>query len=217
MVFMLTALIILSVLTLAVVAAMVVVMLRSRQGGDAGELLRLNTQVAELQSDLRHATEENERIRQEGSATLLQAKADADKRLQETKEEAAAALQQAKEEADKRVQAVRDEQKRHYDELVEQQKANAADSLKTLREHFTEAFHNIKKLTTDATDEMLRQRQSEFSETSQKSIDTILAPLRQQLDIMQKSMTDSRLSQTELKTAMHAEIENLMRQGLSTG
>ena len=199
--YMQTALIILSVLTFVAIVAMVVVVLRSRKNDDNEELLRLRTQVTELQSDLRHATEDKERIQRETALTL-----------QQTKEEAAAALQSAKDEAERRLQEVRDEQKKHYDELTQQQKENADNSMKTLREHFTDAFLNLKKLTTDATDEMLRQRQSEFSETSQKSIDTILAPLRQQIDIMQKSMTDSRLSQAELKTAMHAEIENLMKQ-----
>ena len=180
---------------------MMVVVLRSRKNDDSEELLRLRTQVAELQSDLKHAQEDKERIQKEASATLQQAKDDA-----------AATLQQAKDDAEKRLQDVRDEQKKHYDELSQQQKANADDSMKALREHFTEAFLNLKKLTTDATDEMLRQRQSEFSETSQKSIDTILAPLRQKLDEMQKSLTDSRISQSELKASMHTEIENLMKQ-----
>ena len=196
-----TALIILSVVTLVALVAMMVVVLRSRKNDDSEELLRLRTQVAELQSDLKHAQEDKERIQKEASATLQQAKDDA-----------AATLQQAKDDADKRLQEVRDEQKKHYDELSQQQKANADDSMKALREHFTEAFLNLKKLTTDATDEMLRQRQSEFSETSQKSIDTILAPLRQKLDEMQKSLTDSRISQSELKASMHTEIENLMKQ-----
>lgn len=216
-------LILLSILTLVAIVAMVVVLLRSRRMDDGEELLRLRTQVAELQRDLSLRLEENARIRQESSDMLQQVRAEADTRLKEAKEEAAITLQQTKEEAatvlqeakdasERRVESVREEQKAHYEELSRQQKENAENSMKVLREHFVEAFQNLKKLTTDATDEMLRQRQSEFSEASQKSIDTILAPLRQQLDIMQKSMTDSRLSQTELKTAMHTEIENLMRQ-----
>ena len=198
---MLTALIILSALTLVAIVAMVIVVLRFRKNDDGDELLRLRTQVAELQSDLRHAEEDKERIQREATTALQQAK-----------DEAAATLRQQKDEAEKRLQAVRDEQKKHYDELTLQQKENADNSLKTLREHFTEAFINLKKLTTDATDEMLRQRQSEFSEASQKSIDTILTPLRQKLDEMQKSLTDSRISQSELKASMHTEIENLMKQ-----
>ena len=202
-----TTIIILSVITLLALAVMTYfIVFRLKNGGDSEELLRLRTQVVELQNDLKHATEEKERIQRE-----------AEKRLQEQKVEAAANLKQTKEETDKRLQEAKEEQKRHYDELLQKQQSNAEDNLKTLREHFVEAFQNLKKLTTDATDEMLRQRQSEFTETSQKSIDTILAPLRQQLDLMQRSMTDSRLSQTELKTAMHTEIENLMKQtALST-
>lgn len=182
-------LIILSVITVASLAIMVLFVFRSRKdkSDNSAELL---TQIATLENDLKHAQAENERI----------------------KSESAVALQTAKEEAEKRLQETKMEQKRHYDELLDKQKENADNSLRVLREHFTEAFINLKKLTTEATDEMLRQRQSEFSETSQKSIDTILSPLREQLTQMQKSMTDSRISQTELKTAMEKEIENLLRQ-----
>ena len=172
-----TTIIILSVITLLALAVMTYfIVFRLKNGGDSEELLRLRTQVVELQNDLKHATEEKERIQRE-----------AEKRLQEQKVEAAANLKQTKEETDKRLQEAKEEQKRHYDELLQKQQSNAEDNLKTLREHFVEAFQNLKKLTTDATDEMLRQRQSEFTETSQKSIDTILAPLRQQLDLLQRS------------------------------
>ena len=206
------AIIILSVTTLSALVALVWVILRSHNSDGSAELTSLRTKVTELQSDLRHSVEENERIRQESAQRLLEVKAEAAESLKQAKEDYSASLKQVKEEADRRVQEEREQQKKHYDRLIGQQKENADNSLKTLREHFTEAFLNLKKLTTDATDEMLRQRQSEFSETSQKSIDTILSPLREQLSQMQKSMTDSRVSQTELKTAMEKEIENLLRQ-----
>ncbi len=206
------AIIILSVTTLSALVALVWVILRSHNSDGSAELTSLRTKVTELQSDLRHSVEENERIRQESAQRLSEVKAEAAESLKQAKEDYSASLKQVREEADRRVQEEREEQKKHYDRLIGQQKENADNSLKTLREHFTEAFLNLKKLTTDATDEMLRQRQSEFSETSQKSIDTILSPLREQLSQMQKSMTDSRVSQTELKTAMEKEIENLLRQ-----
>lgn len=61
-----------------------------------------------------------------------------------------------------------------------------------------------------STNEMLKQRQKEFSESSSSSIGQIVNPLKETIDKMKKSMDDSTIKQTELGAQMKTKIEDLM-------
>ena len=62
-----------------------------------------------------------------------------------------------------------------------------------------------------ATDDMLKQRQKEFAESSNTNLGQIVNPLRETIEKMKQTMNDSTLKQTELSSEMKVNLENMMK------
>ena len=62
-----------------------------------------------------------------------------------------------------------------------------------------------------ATDDMLKQRQKEFAESSNSNLGQIVNPLRETIEKMKQTMNDSTLKHTELSTEMKVNLENMMK------
>jgi DNA recombination protein RmuC len=62
-----------------------------------------------------------------------------------------------------------------------------------------------------ATDDMLKQRQKEFAESSNTNLGQIVTPLRETIEKMKQTMSESTLKQTELSTAMKVNLENMIK------
>ena len=77
---------------------------------------------------------------------------------------------------------------------------------------FDETMARVQAQVKSATDEMLRQRQQEFSEQSRQGLGQIVTPLRETIDRMKQAMSDSALKQTELSGQLKANIEQMIRQ-----
>ena len=106
--------------------------------------------------------------------------------------------------------------------LAEKEKATN-DRLAAQEEKHREAFaaqqsrfdETLEKVTAQlktATEEMLKQRQKEFAESSNNNIGQIVIPLRETIEKMKEAMNDSTLKQTAISSEMKANIENMMRQ-----
>ena len=63
-----------------------------------------------------------------------------------------------------------------------------------------------------ATDDMLKQRQKEFAETSNTNLGQIVNPLRETIEKMKQAMNENTLKQTSMSTEMRTNIEHMMRQ-----
>ena len=64
----------------------------------------------------------------------------------------------------------------------------------------------------NATADMLKERQKEFTEKNNQDLGQIVNPLRETIDEMKKAMNDSTQQQTAMSSEMKANIENMMRQ-----
>lgn len=106
--------------------------------------------------------------------------------------------------------------------LAEKEKATN-DRLAAQEEKYRESFtaqqarfdETLEKVTAQlkvATEEMLKQRQKEFAESSNSNIGQIVTPLRETIEKMKEAMNDSTLKQTAISSEMKANIENMMRQ-----
>jgi DNA recombination protein RmuC len=76
---------------------------------------------------------------------------------------------------------------------------------------FDETLAKVQAEMRNATDEMLRQRQKEFAESSNVNLGQIVNPLRETIEKMKETMHNSTLKQTEMSSEMKANIENMMR------
>lgn len=110
---------------------------------------------------------------------------------------------------------------------IEDDKADKEQSLNTQKAELTENFNKLlaeqdKRFTEatdkvaaqmkDATAEMLKQRQEEFSASSKQSIGNILNPLNDTITKMKEEMSKNNDHQIEMKTQMKESVEQMMKQ-----
>ena len=81
---------------------------------------------------------------------------------------------------------------------------------------FNESLEKVSSQLRSASEEVLRQRQKEFSQSSAENIGQIVNPLRETIDRMKQAINDSTVKQSEMSGQMKAGIENLMRQSEAT-
>lgn len=77
---------------------------------------------------------------------------------------------------------------------------------------FQETLQRVTLEVKDATNEMLKQRQQEFTASSSQNLGQIVTPLKDTIEAMRRTMNDSNLRHTELSSAMKEQIQLLMRQ-----
>lgn len=148
---------------------------------------------------------ESERTNAEQTAQNFQ------KQMAEAKAETKEQIESIKAECDKRIaQAKADAEKQCADAMAAQERRHA-EATKAQQELFDETMARVSAQVKSATDEMLKQRQREFAESSNSNIEQIVTPLRETIEKMKQTMSDSTLKQTELSSEMKANIENMMR------
>lgn len=96
-------------------------------------------------------------------------------------------------------------------QLDEQEKRHS-EAMAALQEKFDETLQKVTAQMASATDDMLKQRQKEFAESSSANLGQIVDPLKETIARMKKAMDDSTLKQTEMSGVMKATVENMIRQ-----
>ena len=148
---------------------------------------------------------ESERANAEQAAQSFQ------KQMAEAKAETKEQIESIKGECEKRIaQAKADAEKQCADAMAAQERRHA-EATKAQQELFDETMARVTAQVKSATDEMLKQRQREFAESSNNNIEQIVTPLRETIEKMKKTMSDSTLKQTELSSEMKANLENMMK------
>ena len=148
---------------------------------------------------------ESERANAEQAAQSFQ------KQMAEAKAETKEQIESIKAECEKRIaQAKADAEKQCADAMAAQERRHT-EATKAQQELFDETMARVSAQVKSATDEMLKQRQREFAESSNSNIEQIVTPLRETIEKMKQTMSDSTLKQTELSSEMKANIENMMR------
>lgn len=128
---------------------------------------------------------------------------------------------------------LRASEKAHTDALAAQEDAHQKalrekertyqEALQAQQQHFDVSIAKVEVQMKLATDEMLKQRQKEFAESSQTGLGQIVNPLRETIDKMKQAMTEnadrmthamseSTQKQTAMSSEMKANIEQMMRQ-----
>ena len=148
---------------------------------------------------------ESERVNAEQAAQSFQ------KQMAEAKAETKEQIESIKAECEKRIaQAKADAEKQCADAMAAQERRHA-EATKAQQQLFDETMARVTAQVKSATDEMLKQRQREFAESSNSNIEQIVTPLRETIEKMKQTMSDSTLKQTELSSEMKANIENMMK------
>ncbi len=116
-------------------------------------------------------------------------------------------LEKTKTDFEERIAQVKADSK----ELLATQERNHEQALKAQQERFDETMAKVSAQVKIATDDMLKQRQKEFAESSNTNLGQIVTPLRETIEKMKQTMSESTLKQTELSAAMKENLENMMK------
>lgn len=120
-------------------------------------------------------------------------------------------IERAKADCDSRIAEIKsDAQKLTIDALAAQEKRHE-QAIKAQQELFDETMAKVTAQMKSATEDMLKQRQREFAESSNSNLGQIVNPLRETIEKMKQTMNDNTLKQTELSTEMKVNLENMMR------
>ena len=96
--------------------------------------------------------------------------------------------------------------------MIAQTEQTHAKVLAAQEARFQETLQRVTLELKSATDEMLKQRQQEFSQSSTQNLGQIVTPLKETIEAMRKAMDNTNLKHTELSSAMKEQIQMLMRQ-----
>ena len=116
-------------------------------------------------------------------------------------------LEKTKTDFEERIAQVKADSK----ELLATQERNHEQALKAQQARFDETMAKVSAQVKIATDDMLKQRQKEFAESSNTNLGQIVTPLRETIEQMKRTMNDNTLKHTELSAAMKENIENMMK------
>lgn len=131
--------------------------------------------------------------------------------VEAAKSDAKESIENIKLECKKRVYEVKNDAERQSSEILIAQEERHRQALKAQQELFDETMSRVTAQVKSATDDMLKQRQKEFAEASNTNLGHIVNPLRETIEKMKQTMSDSTLKQTELNSEMKANLENMIR------
>lgn len=96
-------------------------------------------------------------------------------------------------------------QKQHYEgAIIEMQK------------RFDETIEKVTSQVKEATNDMLKERQKEFAESSNQNLGLILNPLKDSIKEMKMAMDASKTAQIQISSEMKAHMEHMLKQSLET-
>lgn len=160
--------------------------------GKTGALATELKMTAEENSRLRKDSEQTDDLRQRQMALM----AERDRLITE-----ADMLRQQMDQAKEQMKMMTQQFEERHREAIDGQQAR-----------FDEVIDKVKAEMKTAANDMLKQRQQEFTEQSSTNIGQIVDPLRKTIADMKQALSDNTLRQTSLSSEMKANMENMMRQ-----
>lgn len=120
------------------------------------------------------------------------------------------AVEAAKAEGQAQVQVAKDELNKRHAEDLEARAAAHKEAMAALQARFDETVSKVTAQMKAETNEMLKARQKEFSETSNVSLGQIVNPLKENIAELKKAMEEGNKEQAERNGEMRERIKSLM-------
>ena len=148
-------------------------------------------------------------------ANAEQAAVNFQQQIASTKSEAKEQIETIKAECEKRIADAKGDAEKQAREALEAQEKRHEQATKAQQELFDETMAKVTAQVKNATDEMLKQRQKEFAESSNTNLGQIVTPLRETIEKMKQTMSDNTLKHAELSSEMKANLENMMKHSVA--
>ncbi len=168
--------------------------------------VRVEVLASQLQAEQQHSREalqaEQQRSREALEAEQKRCREAIEAEQQHSREALEASEQAASQAINAKQQATQ--------EAMAAQEQRHNEAVAALKARFDETMEKATALLKDATGEMLRQRQREFTETSGQRIDSLVTPLRETIEKMKQEMAQTQTRQSEDSGAIKAIIRQMM-------
>ena len=115
-------------------------------------------------------------------------------------------------EKDRAHAAAMNEKDRAYATTLAEKDKAAKEAIEAQQRRFDETIAKVSAQMKTVTDEMLKQRQQEFAQSSTENISRLVDPLKQNIADLRKAMDEGGKEQAERSGQMREQIRNLMEQ-----
>ena len=109
-----------------------------------------------------------------------------------------------------KIEDIKKETAAHIEEVKQDYTKRNEEALAALREKFDETMAKVSAQVKNETSEMLKARQKEFAESSNQSLGQIMAPLKDNIAELRKTMEQDSKEQGERNAEMRERIKNLL-------
>ncbi|MBQ5896118.1 MAG: DNA recombination protein RmuC [Bacteroidaceae bacterium] len=148
-------------------------------------------------------------------ANAEQAAVNFQQQIAAVKSEAKEQIETIKADCEKRIAEAKSDAEKQSREAMAAQEKRHEQATKAQQELFDETMEKVTAQVKSATDEMLKQRQKEFAESSNTNLGQIVTPLRETIEKMKQTMSDNTLKHAELSSEMKANLENMMKHSVA--
>lgn len=101
-------------------------------------------------------------------------------------------------------------------QALNSQKQHYEGAITEMQKRFDETIEKVTSQVKEATNDMLKERQKEFAESSNQNLGLILNPLKESINEMKVAMDASKTAQTQISSEMKAHMEHMLKQSLET-
>lgn len=184
---------------------------------------QMKTQLVEANTKLDFETKQREKEREDSLQQMqaakeewnqerLRAEEKRNEERQRAKEDLLAQISSMKEEATQQKTESEKALKDRYEAQIEAQEKYYKDVLDAQQRKFDETIEKMTAQLKLATDEMLKERQKEFAESSNTNLGQIVTPLKETIEEMKKAMNENTKNQATLTGSLSENIRNMMLQ-----
>lgn len=136
------------------------------------------------------------------------------RQLADAKEEHQRQLDAAAADYTARRQEALEQQQRHYEHLIDEQDRRHRNDTEALEQRFNSTVKMVKEQMENATSEMLKRRQEEFTTASNANLTGIVNPLKETMEKMKEEMAKNSTVQTTMSAEIKTNMEHMIRQSI---
>ena len=224
-----TLLIILIAVIVVGIAAMVIVLRKNASAGGTGNVelsTRLEEREAAFEREMTQRLEAQKALYEtklDEQKARMQAELDAEKSLSQSRKESAEEALAERDRAHRREierlegahkEAVATLERKHAEAMLalDERHKQAIDSMQA---RFAESAATMSEQLKNVTEEMLKQRQTEFAESSNERIGKLLNPLEATIKEMRQAVADNTTRHTELGGQLDSSLKSLLNHTLA--
>lgn len=106
--------------------------------------------------------------------------------------------------------------KTQHQQNIELQKKQYENSFEEMQKRFNETIEKVSAQVKNATNDMLKERQKEFADSSNLNLGQIINPLQNTIKEMKAAMDENKNTQTRVGSELKAHIEHMLNQSRET-